>query len=176
MTENGVDLVLDGNAAAGLLQEIFVLDITTAQIQCESCDWHSHEGSPYAAWSLAGHDRRALLEILVTRSFLWRAHSTRATLACWGDETASVESCSPGPHRRVFGRRILAKRRKEPLGGDGSRSTKPPIGGMFRSRLGSTANDGQASSTITRTTEKWPLTRAQRFSEPHGDVGSRNSF
>jgi hypothetical protein len=37
MTENGVDLVLDGNAAARLLQEIFVLDITTAQIQCEAC-------------------------------------------------------------------------------------------------------------------------------------------
>jgi hypothetical protein len=37
MTNNGSDLVLDGNAAAGLLQEIFVLDITTAQIQCEAC-------------------------------------------------------------------------------------------------------------------------------------------
>jgi DNA-directed RNA polymerase subunit RPC12/RpoP len=37
MTENGSDSVLDGNAAAGLLQEIFVLDITTAQIQCEAC-------------------------------------------------------------------------------------------------------------------------------------------
>lgn len=37
MTENGSDLVLDGNAAAGLLREIFVLDITTAQIQCEAC-------------------------------------------------------------------------------------------------------------------------------------------
>ena len=37
MTDNGSDLVLDGNAAAGLLQEIFVLDITTAQIQCDAC-------------------------------------------------------------------------------------------------------------------------------------------
>ncbi len=37
MTENGSDLVLDGNAAAGLLQEIFVPEITTAQIQCEAC-------------------------------------------------------------------------------------------------------------------------------------------
>jgi hypothetical protein len=37
MTENGSDLVLDGNAAAGLLQEIFVLDVTTAQIQCKAC-------------------------------------------------------------------------------------------------------------------------------------------
>jgi hypothetical protein len=37
MTENGSNLVLDGNAAAGLLQEIFVREITTAQIQCEKC-------------------------------------------------------------------------------------------------------------------------------------------
>ena len=34
MTENSSDLVLDGNAAAGLLQEMFALEITTAQIQC----------------------------------------------------------------------------------------------------------------------------------------------
>ena len=37
MTENSSDLVLDGNAAAGLLQEIFVLDITAAEIRCEAC-------------------------------------------------------------------------------------------------------------------------------------------
>jgi hypothetical protein len=37
MTENDSDLVLDGNAAAGLLQEIFVLEITSAEIQCDSC-------------------------------------------------------------------------------------------------------------------------------------------
>ena len=37
MTEKGSDLVLDGNAAAGFLQEFFVLEITTAQIQCETC-------------------------------------------------------------------------------------------------------------------------------------------
>jgi hypothetical protein len=37
MTGNDSAFVLDGNAAAGLLQEIFVLEITTAQIQCEAC-------------------------------------------------------------------------------------------------------------------------------------------
>jgi Family of unknown function (DUF6510) len=37
MTENLSELVLDGNAAAGLLQEIFVQDITNAQMQCEAC-------------------------------------------------------------------------------------------------------------------------------------------
>ena len=36
-TENGSDVVLDGNAAAGLLQEIFVSDITSARIQCAAC-------------------------------------------------------------------------------------------------------------------------------------------
>jgi ferredoxin-NADP reductase len=45
MTENGSDLVLDGNAAAGLLQEIFVLEITTAQIQCEACGSTTAVGS-----------------------------------------------------------------------------------------------------------------------------------
>ena len=38
MPENGSHLVLDGNAAAGLLQEIFTLEITSAQIQCAACD------------------------------------------------------------------------------------------------------------------------------------------
>jgi hypothetical protein len=37
MTENVSDLVLDGNAAAGLLQDIFIPEITSAQIQCEAC-------------------------------------------------------------------------------------------------------------------------------------------
>jgi len=49
MTGNDSDLVLDGNAAAGLLQEIFVLEITTAQIQCEAC------GSTGAVGSLRLH-------------------------------------------------------------------------------------------------------------------------
>jgi Family of unknown function (DUF6510) len=37
MTDDGSNLVLDGNAAAGLLQEIFALEITTAQVRCETC-------------------------------------------------------------------------------------------------------------------------------------------
>ena len=45
MTENGSDLVLDGNAAAGLLQEIFVREITTAQIQCGTCGFTAPVGS-----------------------------------------------------------------------------------------------------------------------------------
>jgi hypothetical protein len=37
MIDDVAELVLDGNAAAGLLQEIFVPDITIAEIQCETC-------------------------------------------------------------------------------------------------------------------------------------------
>jgi Family of unknown function (DUF6510) len=38
MIENQADLVLDGNAAAGLIQEFFALEATTAQIQCNACE------------------------------------------------------------------------------------------------------------------------------------------
>src|SRR5258708_12163201 len=64
MTEDGSDLVLDGNAAAGLLQEIFVLDITTAQIRCEACGSTGAVGSlrlyaaPMGASSLRTGDGR----------------------------------------------------------------------------------------------------------------------
>jgi hypothetical protein len=37
MTEKSSDFVLDANAVAGLLQEIFLLDATSAQIQCVAC-------------------------------------------------------------------------------------------------------------------------------------------
>ncbi len=37
MTESAVNSVLDGNAAAGILQQIFLPEITTARIQCASC-------------------------------------------------------------------------------------------------------------------------------------------
>jgi hypothetical protein len=37
MTEEVADPVLDGNAAASLLREMFVPDITNGQIQCGTC-------------------------------------------------------------------------------------------------------------------------------------------
>ncbi|MGB9383851.1 MAG: DUF6510 family protein [Pseudolabrys sp.] len=37
MTDDGSNLVVDGNAAAGMLQNIFVPEITTAQNQCQAC-------------------------------------------------------------------------------------------------------------------------------------------
>ena len=45
MTDYGADLVLDANAAAGLLREIFVHDATVAQIQCATCDSTAAVGS-----------------------------------------------------------------------------------------------------------------------------------
>jgi hypothetical protein len=35
---NVTDLVLDGNATANLLQQLFVPDVTLATIRCEACD------------------------------------------------------------------------------------------------------------------------------------------
>lgn len=37
MTASDLDFVLDGNAAAGGLQAIFVAKVTTAHIQCDAC-------------------------------------------------------------------------------------------------------------------------------------------
>jgi hypothetical protein len=37
MNDKNSERVLDGNAAASLLQELFVPEITTAQIQCVAC-------------------------------------------------------------------------------------------------------------------------------------------
>jgi hypothetical protein len=37
MTESDLDFVLDGNAAAGALREVFIADMTTAHIQCDAC-------------------------------------------------------------------------------------------------------------------------------------------
>jgi phage FluMu protein Com len=45
MAENVSDLTLDGNAAASLLQEIFLPDITIAHIRCAACGFASGVGS-----------------------------------------------------------------------------------------------------------------------------------
>jgi hypothetical protein len=45
MTENVSALVLDGNAACGLLQEIFAPEITSAQIECEACGYTAALGT-----------------------------------------------------------------------------------------------------------------------------------
>ena len=45
MAENVSDLMLDGNAAGGLLQEMFVPEITSAQIECEACGYTAAVGT-----------------------------------------------------------------------------------------------------------------------------------
>jgi len=45
VTDNDSELVLEGNASAGLLQEIFAFEVTTAQIQCEVCGTTAAIGS-----------------------------------------------------------------------------------------------------------------------------------
>jgi ribosomal protein S27E len=37
MADTDAGFVLDGNAAASLLHEVFVFDVTSAQIQCAAC-------------------------------------------------------------------------------------------------------------------------------------------
>jgi Family of unknown function (DUF6510) len=77
MTENGSDLVLDGNAAAGLLQEIFVLDVTTAQIHCEACGATGAVGSlrlyaaPMGAVLRCTHCDRILMRAVHTPHGRW---------------------------------------------------------------------------------------------------------
>jgi hypothetical protein len=45
VTDDGSQLFLDGNAAASALQEIFVLDVTSAQVRCGTCDSTGAVGS-----------------------------------------------------------------------------------------------------------------------------------
>ena len=37
MTDDDLGFVLDGNAAAGALREVFAADVTTAEIECDTC-------------------------------------------------------------------------------------------------------------------------------------------
>lgn len=72
MTENGSNLVLDGNAAAGLLQEIFALEITTAEVQCEACGCTGALGSLH----LYGAPMGAVLRCTHCDSIVMRAVHT----------------------------------------------------------------------------------------------------
>jgi Family of unknown function (DUF6510) len=45
MTQGSSAHVLDGNAVAGLLQEIFVAEVTAAQIRCKACSTERTVGS-----------------------------------------------------------------------------------------------------------------------------------
>ena len=57
MTQTVDDLRLDGNAAAGLLQELFAFEITTATTICEGCG----RASPVGALSFFSQELGAVL-------------------------------------------------------------------------------------------------------------------
>ena len=72
VTEDDFDLTLDGNAAAGLLQEIFALEITAARVECEFCGSNDAVGALRAYASPMG----AVLRCLHCSSVLIRAVHT----------------------------------------------------------------------------------------------------
>jgi hypothetical protein len=77
MTENVSDLVLDGNAAASLLQEVFLPDITIAQIECAACGAIGGVGSlrlyaaPMGAVLRCTHCDAILMRAVRTRRGRW---------------------------------------------------------------------------------------------------------
>ena len=72
MADNVSDLVLDGNAAAGCLREIFAADITIAQIQCEACS----SARPVGSLRLYAVSMGAVLRCPNCDSLLMRAVNT----------------------------------------------------------------------------------------------------
>jgi hypothetical protein len=72
MADNVSDLVLEGNAAARLLQHIFVPDTTLATIRCEACDCTNGVGS----LALYAAPMGAVLKCADCESVLMRAVDT----------------------------------------------------------------------------------------------------
>lgn len=72
MADDDFGMVLDGNAVAGLLQEIFALEITGARIQCDSCGSTDTVGALRAHASPMG----AILRCLHCSTVLIRAVHT----------------------------------------------------------------------------------------------------
>jgi hypothetical protein len=72
MTENMPQLVLDGNAAGALLQEIFIPEITNAQIECGTCGQTAALGSLH----LYAIEMGAILRCIHCDNILMRAVHT----------------------------------------------------------------------------------------------------
>jgi hypothetical protein len=72
MANNVSDLLLDGNVAAGLLQRIFLPDITLAKIRCDSCECVCDLGS----LALHASPMGAVLKCSACESDLMRAVDT----------------------------------------------------------------------------------------------------
>jgi Family of unknown function (DUF6510) len=79
MTDQVSEVILDGNAAAGLLQEIFAPEITMAQIQCAACDASERVGAlglyamPMGAVLRCPHCQEMLLTAVHTPHGRWLA-------------------------------------------------------------------------------------------------------
>ena len=73
MARNLSDLMINGDPATQLLQELFALDITLARIRCGTCDSTSGLGSLTAQ----GNPSEALVRCSVCESELIRASRTR---------------------------------------------------------------------------------------------------
>jgi hypothetical protein len=77
MSDNDSELFLDGNAAASLVQDIFVADITIAQAQCVACGLASSVGSlrlyalPMGAVLRCPHCDGILIRAVHTRHCRW---------------------------------------------------------------------------------------------------------
>jgi hypothetical protein len=77
MAEHKSGLVLDGNAAAGLLQEMFVPEITNAQTECVACKFTAAVGSlrlyaaPMGAILKCTHCDGILMRAVHTRHGRW---------------------------------------------------------------------------------------------------------
>ena len=74
---------LDGNAAAGLLSEIFGRDVTTARTMCSTCGSAGSVG----ALQLYGHDMGAVLRCPSCEAVVLRA--VRTTSRLWLDASGS---------------------------------------------------------------------------------------
>lgn len=73
MASNVADLLLDGDPATQLLQEIFTFDITLAKIRCGKCD----SAFSLGALALEGDSREARVNCSSCESDLIRASRTR---------------------------------------------------------------------------------------------------
>jgi hypothetical protein len=77
MAQSISNLILDGNAAAGCLQEVFASDITIAEIQCEECGSIRPVGSirsyaaPMGAVLRCAHCDNILMRAVRTPHALW---------------------------------------------------------------------------------------------------------
>ena len=90
MTTDDADLRLDGNAVAGLLAEVFRLEMTLAHAVCAGCG----QTDPVAELLRYGHEMGAILRCSVCDTPVIRLARTRR--AHWLDLRGAVSLRMPG--------------------------------------------------------------------------------